>query len=128
MRALGQAAKDPELINYATEFKLRCERRLGEMLEQDAPHGGDPATRQGRGGATLVDLGVSKDMSVRTRRVASVPEEKFEAVLAEAREEEKEITRRAIEKLLSAAEKKSTPPLPKGKYRVLYNKGGNYES
>src|SRR6266487_2570724 len=32
IRQLGQAAKDPDLINFAMDFKLRCERRLGEML------------------------------------------------------------------------------------------------
>jgi hypothetical protein len=40
MRALGQAAKDAELVNYATEFKLRCERRLGELLSNEIQHGG----------------------------------------------------------------------------------------
>lgn len=44
MRQLGQAAKDPELINYATEFKLRCERRLGEMLAAtELDKGGRPS-------------------------------------------------------------------------------------
>jgi hypothetical protein len=32
MRALSQAAKDRDLVNDAAELKLRCERRLGEMI------------------------------------------------------------------------------------------------
>ena len=72
MRALGQAAKDPELVNSATEFKLRCERRLGEILEHDVPHGGDAKTRQVRGVTTLAELEISKDLSARARRIATM--------------------------------------------------------
>jgi hypothetical protein len=66
MRQLGQASKDPELINYATEFKLRCERRLGQLLEENNPHGINRFTRGGK--STIPDLGIDYNTSARAKR------------------------------------------------------------
>jgi len=101
MRALGQAAKDPELVNYATEFKLRCERRLGEMLRPVVRQGQHGRESRGASTFTLTELGLTKDLSSRAQKIAAVPEEKFEAALATAREEEQQITRRTLEFLTS---------------------------
>jgi phage N-6-adenine-methyltransferase len=103
MRALGQAAKDPELVNHATEFKLRCERRLGEMLIAMKERG---EITEGRNSRTptrvkIADMDFSYDISARAQRIASVPEEKFEAAIVAVREEEEQITRRTIEEMLS---------------------------
>lgn len=120
LRQLGQAAKDPELINYATEFKLRCERRLGEMLAPEVRQGPHRSKNGGGRIFTLKELEIEPHLSSRAQRIASVSEEKFEAVIAEVKQQEKEITRRAVEKLLSIKEPKPQPPLPNGKYRVFY--------
>jgi N6-adenosine-specific RNA methylase IME4 len=53
---------------------------------------------------TLSDLGISRDISSRAQRIAAVPEADFESVIAEAKEGERELTRRAVEKLLSRAD------------------------
>jgi len=52
----------------------------------------------GRGDQTtkLADLEISRDLSSRAQRIASVPEDKFEAVIAEAKEGERELTRRLV--------------------------------
>ena len=129
MRQLGQAAKDPELITYATEFKLRCERRLGEMLSAaklrgDIDKGGHPV-KTARQGSTLSDLGLSRDLSSRAQRLGAVPEAEFEARIAEAKEEEEKLTRRVMDDLLRTGNRtvnnrKPSKPFPEGKYAVIY--------
>ena len=107
MRALGQASKDPDLVNYATEFKLRCERRLGEMLagmkEKGEISKGNPlkvgTPRQ------LKDLRIDRNLLSRAQRIASIPEEKFEAVIGQLKQDEHQITRKAIQALTSEAQK-----------------------
>ena len=106
VRQLGQAAKDPELVTYATEFKLRCERRLGEILGAmrgtgEIREGRRPTNYDGPAIVSLADIDIDPRLSSRAQRIASVPEEKFERVIAEAKDGEKELTRRAVEKLIS---------------------------
>jgi hypothetical protein len=65
MQIYARQAKDVELINYATDIRLRAERRAGELLREMAENG----ERQKRGDAdgcrrkpsvpTLSDLGLS---------------------------------------------------------------------
>ena len=70
IRALGQAAKDPELINSATAFKLRCERRLGEMLNAMKTTGefrdGRPSKNvPGARNVSLATLKIDKNLSLK---------------------------------------------------------------
>lgn len=51
----------------------------------------------------ISDLGLDRNLSARAQQLAAAPEAQFEAVLAEAKEGERELTRRAVEKLLGAA-------------------------
>ncbi len=68
------------LVNYATKFKLRCERRLGEMLAQEIQRG-DLNKKQSNTPMTLLsDLGIDRNHSSRAQRIASIPEEKFESL------------------------------------------------
>jgi hypothetical protein len=77
VRQLGQAAKDPQLISYATEFKLRCERRLGEMLAKMKEVGSiktGAASYKCEGVSTLNELGIERHLSSRAQRIAAVPD------------------------------------------------------
>ena len=74
-----------------TLFKLWCERRLGEMLAKEIHCGGDSKTRQSRGDTTLADLDISRDMSSRSQKIAQVPEDKFEAVIGQLKQDEQDI-------------------------------------
>lgn len=128
MRALGQAAKDPELVNSATEFKLRCERRLGEMLNGMKESGEITHAHKGENSPNgairtkLSDLNIDYNLSARAQRIASVPEERFEAAIVTARQEEQQITRKAIRSLIGDATEQNTidvSELPTGKFRTI---------
>ena len=93
MAAYARQAKDTELIQWATDIKVRAERKAGEMLRDSAARGErDPggrtkaiesqrATQQVK---TLADLGVTNTQSSRWQSLASMSEEHFETAVATA--------------------------------------------
>ncbi|HEY8746840.1 MAG TPA: hypothetical protein VIM11_02620 [Tepidisphaeraceae bacterium] len=81
-----------DAINHAAAFKLRAERKMGQMLKASPKNAG----AKGRLGAgtrgskkepqvdpppTLSDLGISKKTSSRAQMLADTPDEEFEAAL-----------------------------------------------
>ncbi len=93
IRCLVQKAKlGLEMHNEAAEFKLRAERRAGEMLAAAAQPGRKATKWYHDGTFKLGDLGISKNQSSRWQREAAVPEPDFEAYLREARETHREVT------------------------------------
>jgi N6-adenosine-specific RNA methylase IME4/transcriptional regulator with XRE-family HTH domain len=98
MRAYARQARDRELIGFATEIRLRAERRCGELLaltpkNPGAAGGGARETSRGRIALprsqvpTLAALGVSKTQSSRWQAAALLPEPEFERRLAAAKRE-----------------------------------------
>jgi len=84
-----------EAMNYATEIKLRAERKAGELLIAMAASGerrtrDDGLSEQVSEGATpapsLTDLGISRDQSSDWQAIASLAEPEFEAHIAETKE------------------------------------------
>jgi hypothetical protein len=66
------------------EFKLRCERRLGDLLRQmkdagEMKHGGHNKKQSSPPATLLPDLGLSRKLSSRAQLIARVPEADFEA-------------------------------------------------
>lgn len=96
MAAYARQAKDQELILWATEIKVRAERRAGEMLTQAqgrgelAKAGGD--MKKESPPPTLSDIGITKDQSSRWQQLASMTEEHFEAAVATAKETAGQVT------------------------------------
>lgn len=100
MAAYARQAKDQELILWATEIKVRAERKAGELLSE-VPKGGKFLGRDEDGdfrktvGAkteTRERLGISKDAASRWQQLASMSEEHFEAAVATAKETAGQVT------------------------------------
>lgn len=109
MAAYARQAKDTELIQYATEIKVRAERRAGELLTAASTSGelansstGGKLAMERRYGKppadgvtyppTLADIGVSDHDSSRWKRLASMSEEHFETAVATAKDTAGQVT------------------------------------
>ena len=96
MAAYARQAKDSELILYATEIKVRAERRCGELLVHSRENGERAASggslRKDSEAATLSDIGISKDQSSRWQSLASMTPEHFETAVATAKETAGQVT------------------------------------
>lgn len=92
MAAYARQAKDTELIQYATEIKVRAERRCGEMLRATVERGGDRRSGSRSKHTTLNDLGLTRDESSRYQKLAAMPEKHFEAAVATAKAAAGEVT------------------------------------
>lgn len=109
MAAYARQAKDQDLILWATEIKVRAERKAGEMLTASAAsgeragraEGGIRATAARWGGKsdaatsntpTLAEIGITKDQSSRWQSLASMSEEHFETAVATARDTAGQVT------------------------------------
>lgn len=102
MAAYARQAKDTQLVEWATEIKVRAERRAGEMLAEMPKHnGGNPNLSHDTTGSppTLESLGVTRDQSSRWQKLAAVPEEQFEQAVAAAKEVAGEVTTAAMLRL-----------------------------
>ena len=102
---LQQQADSRDAANDAAEIKLRAERRLGELLAGTVAPGGRSKSHRAtsiRGGSSKpLPSGVTRSDSSRWQREASVPDDAFEAYLADRRQDgvEGEITSAGLLKL-----------------------------
>ncbi len=94
-QAYARMAKDKTLEVDAAEIRIRAERRLGEMLIEQKSAGGLSTGAKGIGKSavvandrtpTLSEVGISKDLSARSQKIAKVPQVKFEAEVGEWRD------------------------------------------
>ena len=98
MAAYARQAKDTELIQYATEIKVRAERRAGEMLAHGraigdrAKSGGDMKKPEESRPPTLSEIGITKDQSSRWQSLASMSDAHFETAVATAKDTAGEVT------------------------------------
>lgn len=104
------------LIPFATEIKVRAERRAGEMLAE-LPKGGKFLGRDADGEFRKTDgakseaiqqLGISKDQSSRWQALAAMPDEHFETAVATAKESAGQVTTAFM--LREEAKHKPAPP------------------
>lgn len=91
MAAYAKQAKDTDMIEWATEIKVRAERRCGEMLAQIPREiGGRPADNSIKSKTSyqsaLESTGLSQTSAYQYERLASMPEEHFETAIATAKD------------------------------------------
>jgi hypothetical protein len=93
MAAYARQAKDSELIEYATEIKVRAERRCGELLKATEKNTGARGVGSNQHqvlshdatAPTLEDMGLTRSESSRYQQLADMPEEHFETAVATAK-------------------------------------------
>ena len=115
MAAYARQAKDTELVQWATEIKVRAERRAGQMLaempKQDGGHAAKVKARSHDGTEvpkSLADIGITKNESSRWQKLAAVTDTQFEEAVASAKEVAGEVTTAAMLRAAKACE----PPKP----------------
>lgn len=124
MRVYARQAGDVSMKNAASEICIRAERRLGEMLKEQRESGQMNRGSYGKGNQylkrshdetapKLSDVGISKSLSSRAQAIASIPEQKFEAIIEEHKEQERELYSATMYKMAS------------GKPHVSNNSGEN---
>lgn len=117
MAAYARQAKDTELVKWATEIKVRAERRAGQMLaempKQDGGHAKKIVTRSHdvtEFPKSLSEIGITKNESSRWQKLAAVSEEQFEHAVAAAKEVAGEVTTAAMLRAAKTDEPKKDKP------------------
>lgn len=119
MRAYARQAKDRQLEIDATEIRIRAERRLGELIQRQRDtvglnSGVRMAGRDSLGGSivkppkqvpTLAAAGIDKRLSSHAQKVAAIPEDEFEGIVSDWRENLETANERVTTNILKAADK-----------------------
>ena len=125
VRAYVQKARlGRHLVIEAALVRMRAERRLGEMLGEarlanSAPGNQhtDPKERKRPEAVLLKDLGITKNESSRSQRIAELPDATFEQYLAQCVHNQREPTFTSLLRLLrcrSTLDTSDRPPRSKG--------------
>ena len=96
-----QAGDSFEMQNHCAEIKVRAERRMGELLGEMEKNKGAATSSQNEIALPkkLSDLGIDHNQSHRYQRIASIPEEAFEAHLNETVGNKRELTSAGFQRL-----------------------------
>ena len=100
MKAYAQMAKDEKMMAHAAMLRLRAERRLGELMAEQAKMAGKAKGAKGVGTSagykktrtadappTLAEAGIDKNLANRARKAAKVSEKAFDAQVESIGEE-----------------------------------------
>lgn len=132
----ARQARDTELLDRATELRLRAERRAGELLGvmaqmgERARRGGDRKSKSRSGILTLAEMGVTPNQSARWQQLALIDEPAFEMLVAQRKAEavkaaEASRAERQAQKKADRAEREAALAqrqlaLPDKRYGVIY--------
>lgn len=104
MAAYARQANDTQLVEWATEIKVRAERKAGLMLSEMDMNRGSMGSGSNQHevrshdvtAPKLIDLGITKNQSSRWQKLAAVPEDQFEQAIVAAKEVAGEVTTAAM--------------------------------
>lgn len=130
LQAYAKQQNDSDMEVWLAEMKLRARRRIGEISRELAterekdeqgrllPSGG----KQDKGGI-LAQAGISTSTANRCEKVAEIPEEEFEQVIEQAKEENKPVTYADVEKkTVRKIKEKKNKALKKKKIKAVDGK------
>lgn len=110
IKAYARQVNDRQMELDASEIRIRAERRLGEMLDEQKrtvgfatggrPYQSTPTQKEGvETTPTLADVGIDYKLSSRAQAIAAIPEQDFETALSEHRDNQKAVTQVTMDKL-----------------------------
>jgi hypothetical protein len=125
LRMYAMQAKDRELVDHATEIRLRAERRAGEMLRDMEKNKGARASGSNQHelrshdatAPKLADLGLNKSQSSRWQDLAALDDDDFEDRITHAQQK----ASAAVDHAQQPKPKTKPKPKPKPKPK----RGGN---
>lgn len=136
MRAYARQAKNRDLEIDAAEIRMRAEIRLGELIQAQKETVGLNSGTLARGSSmeprdtrpTLADAGIDKKLSSRAQKMAAIPEDKREAMIAEWRGRVEKENERVTVNLLREGERaqrdetlaQADTEWPTGVFPVIY--------
>lgn len=115
MAAYARQANDTKLVEWATEIKVRAERKAGQMLTEMPKNPGNLKNSSRSHDVTttkLEDLGITKNQSSRWQKLAAVPDDQFEQAVSAAKEVAGEVTTAAMLRIEKQNRPATTPPKP----------------
>lgn len=108
LKAYAKQAGNKQLEVDAAEIRIRAERRVGQLMDEQRATVGLAKGRIRRGSEldprdetaiTLEDMGIDKHLADRSRKLAKLPDERFEEIMAEHREQQATVTDSTFAKL-----------------------------
>lgn len=134
MQAYAKQAQDTELMENATDIRLRAERRAGELLREMVKNPGEAGPGRGNKNPLLKkkgvlsvpklsDLGITYKQSSHWQKVAAMPEAKFEAHLAMTKEKMNKTTVKTSRKAKPRAERSPKAVAREERIRTLVDAG-----
>ena len=115
MAAYARQANDTKLVEWATEIKVRAERKAGQMLTEMPKNPGNLKNSSRSHDVTttkLEDLGITKNQSSRWQKLAAVPDDQFEQAVSAAKEVAGEVTTAAMLRIEKQNRPEKTNPKP----------------
>ena len=134
MRKLAKQSKQSlEVQNRIAEYRLRVERKKGSWLSENIKHkGGRPEDKPSTDSTVILkDIGITRDNSSDSQRIAKLSEKDFEEYIKLTKGEEEELTVSGAVKLSKQiiredkideqkeVLKKQPPTLPSGKFDII---------
>lgn len=105
---LKECRAGQEAQNQAAELKIRCERKLGEMIPSVISRGKVKRDEE-QHRVVLSEIGLSTTESSRLQRIASIPDGELEAYIVTTNEEGLELTTAGVLRLWRALQPESEP-------------------